>query len=186
VASHGCSLFRSKYRSIEIVSGPSFWRAAGCVALGLFVQTVFAPLLLVRGGIPSFVTIAVVLYALRVGARRGALLGLLAGVLTDSIAGTGGAWTLAYTALAMLCGAVSRGFFADGMVMPSLFVGVAVVVRSALFWITMSAEGYPRGFGAVHLHAALESGALTAVYAFVYMLFRARYGGEPTRIERFA
>ena len=57
-------MFRSSYRSIEIVSGPSFWRGAGCVALGLFVQTVFAPLLVVRGGIPSFVTIAVVLYAL--------------------------------------------------------------------------------------------------------------------------
>ena len=179
-------MFRSNYRSIEIVAGPSFWRGAGCVALGLFVQAVFAPLLVVRGGIPSFVTIAVVLYALRLGARRGALLGLVAGVLTDAVAGTGGAWTLAYTALALLCGAVSRGFFADGIVLPSLFVGVAVVVRSALFWVTMSAEGYPRGYGAVHLHAALESGVLTAIYAFVYLLIRSRYGGEPTRIERYA
>jgi rod shape-determining protein MreD len=178
-------LFRSNYRSIEIVSGPSFWRSAGCVALGLFVQTVFAPILAVRGGIPSFVTIAVVLYALRVGARRGALLGLLAGVLTDAVAGTGGAWTLAYTLLALLCGAVSRGFFADGVVLPSLFVGVAVVVRSAVFWVIMSVEGYPRGYGAMHLHAALESGVLTAIYAFVYLLFRSRYGGEQTRIERY-
>ena len=72
--SRGCSSFRSNYRSIEIVSGPEFWRAAGWVVLGLFVQTVFAPLLVVRGGIPSFVTIAVVLYALRAGApaRRAA------------------------------------------------------------------------------------------------------------------
>lgn len=179
-------MFRTNYRSIEIVSGPSFWRAAGCVALGLFVQTVFAPLLIVRAGIPSFVTIAVVLYALRVGARRGAVLGLVAGVLTDAVAGTGGAWTLAYTALALACGGITRGFFADGVVLPSLFVGVAVVLRSALFWIVMSAEGYPRGYGSVHLHAALESGVLTAVYAFVYLLFRARYGGQPTRIERYA
>jgi rod shape-determining protein MreD len=179
-------LFRSNYRSIEIVAGPSFWRGAGCVALGLFVQTAFTPLLVVRGGIPSFVTIAVVLYALRLGARRGALLGLVAGVLTDAVAGTGGAWTLAYTALALLCGGVSRGFFADGVVLPSLFVGVAVVVRSAMFWIIMSAEGYPRGFGSVHLHAALESGALTAVYAFIYLVIRSRFGGEQTRIERYA
>jgi rod shape-determining protein MreD len=179
-------VFRSSYRSIEIVNGPSFWRAAGCVALGLFVQTVFAPLLVVRGGIPSFVTIAVVLYALRLGARRGALLGLVAGVLTDAVAGTGGAWTLAYTVLALVCGGITRGFFADGVVLPSLFVGAAVVVRSALFWFIMSTEGYPRGYGAVHLHAALESGVLTAVYAFVYLLFRSRFGGEPTRIERYA
>jgi rod shape-determining protein MreD len=179
-------LFRSNYRSIEIVAGPSFWRSTGFVALGLFVQTAFAPQLIVREGIPSFVTIAVVLYALRLGARRGAVLGLIAGALTDAIAGTGGAWTLAYTLLALLCGGVSRGFFADGVVLPSLFVGAAVIVRSALFWIVMSAEGYPRGYGSVHLHSALESGALTAVYAFVYLVFRSRYGGEQTRIERYA
>ena len=120
------------------------------------------------------------------GARRGAVLGLLSrGVLTDAVAGTGGAWTLSYTLLALLCGGVSVGFFADGVVLPSIFVGVAVIARSALFWVAMSAEGYPRGFGAVHLHAALESGLLTTVYAFVYLLFRSRFGGEPTRIERY-
>lgn len=179
-------MFRNKYRSIEVVNGPSFWRSAACVAAGLFVQTAFAPLLVVRGGIPSFVTIAVVLYALRLGARRGAMLGLFAGVLTDCVAGTGGAWTVAYTILALVCGAVSRGFFADGAVLPSLFVGAAVVARNAIFWVVMSAEGYPRGYGLIHLHAALESGVLTAVYAFVYLLIRARFGDEPTRIERYA
>lgn len=168
------------------MSGPSFWRSAGFVALGLFVQTVFAPYLLVRSGTPSFVTIVVVLYALRVGARRGAVLGLIAGVLTDCIAGTGGAWTIAYTLLALLAGGVSRGFFADGMFLTSIAIGIAVIARSAIFWIVMSAEGYPRGYGATHLHGALESGALTAVYAFVYLLFRNRFGGEQTRIERYA
>jgi rod shape-determining protein MreD len=179
-------LFRSNYRSIEIVSGPSFWRSLGFVALGLFVQTVFAPYLLVRSGIPSFVTIVVVLYALRLGARRGAVLGLIAGVLTDCVAGTGGAWTIAYTLLALLAGAVSRGFFADGMLLPSVAVGIAVILRNFVFWVVMSAEGYPRGFGAAHLHAAIESGVLTMIYAFVYLLFRNRFGGEQTRIERFA
>jgi rod shape-determining protein MreD len=179
-------LFRSSYRSIEIVNAPAFWRSAGYVALGLFAQTVFAPLLHVRSGMPSFVTIAVVLYALRAGARRGAVLGILAGILTDAVSGTGGAWTLTYTALALGCGAVSRSFFADGAVWPAVFVGVALVVRNTLFWIVMTAEGYPRGLGAAHLHGALESAALTAVCAFAYLLFRARFGGEQTRIERAA
>ncbi len=156
------------------------------MALALFAQTVFAPWLIVRGGIPSFVTIVVVLYTLRSGARRGAALGLLAGVLSDAVAGTGGAWTVAYTVVAPLCGAVARGFFADGLVPPSLVIGVAVVARSAVFWTVMAFAGYPRGFGTVHLHAALISGALSALYAFVYLLFRARFGGEETRIERFA
>ncbi len=180
-------MFRTNYRSIEIVNGPSFWRAAGCVARGVVVQTVFAPLLVVRGRIPSFVTIAVVLSALRLGARRGALLGLVAGVLTDAVAGTGGAWTLASTLLALVCGGITRSFFADGVVLPSLFVGAAVVVRSALFWIIMSSEGYPRGFGVMHLHAALESGVLTEKALRIrLLLFRSRFGGEPTRIERYA
>ena len=164
----------------------NFWRSAGFVALGVFVQTAFAPLLMVRSGIPSLVTIAVVLYALRVGARRGAVLGLVAGVLTDAVAGTGGAWTLAYTLLALMAGGVSRGFFADGIVLPSLAIGLAVIVRSGIFWIVMSAEGYPRGYGATHLHGALESAVLTGAYAFVYLLIRNRFGGEQTRIERFA
>lgn len=179
-------MFQSKYRSIEIVAGPAFWPSVAFVALAAFVQTAFAPWLMVREGMPSFVTIVVVLYTLRAGARRGTLLGLVAGVLSDALAGTGGAWTLAYTLLAPACGAVARGFFADGLLPPSLFVGVAVVVRSVIFWTVLSFEGYPRGYGTVHLHAALESGALTAVYAFVYLLFRARFGGEETRIERFA
>ena len=52
-----------------------------------------------------------------------------------------------YTALALICrrGGITRGFFADGVVLPSLFVGAAVVARNALFWIVMSAEGYRRG-----------------------------------------
>ena len=154
--------------------------------LGLFVQTVFAPYLIVRNGIPSFVTIAVVLYALRLGARRGAVLGLIAGILTDCIAGTGGAWTIAYTLLALLAGGVSRGFFSDGMLLPSIAVGIALIARSTIFWIVMTAEGYPRGYGAAHLHGAIESAVLTAIYAFVYLLFRNRFGGEQTRIERFA
>jgi rod shape-determining protein MreD len=179
-------LFRSNYRSIEIVNGPSLWRAVGFVVLGLFVETVFRPFLMVRSGVPSLITIAVVLFALRAGARRGAVLGIIAGVLTDAVAGTGGASTISYTLLALFAGAISRGFFADGIVLPSIAIGIAVVARLTMFWIVETAEGYPRGYGAVHLHAALESGVLTAAYAFVYLLIRTRFGGEQTRIERFA
>jgi rod shape-determining protein MreD len=179
-------LFRNNYRSIERVVGPSFWPSVGFVALAVFVQTVFAPLLVIRGAAPSLVTIAVVLYSLKLGGRRGALLGVIAGVLTDAVSHTGGAWTLSFTALALCCGGLSRGFFSDGIVLPALFIGGAVIARNALFWVIMSAEGYPRGYGSVHLHAAVESGLLTAVYALVYLLFRQRYGDTPTKIQRYA
>ena len=108
-------------------------------------------------------------------------------MLTDAVAGTGGAWTLAYTALAMLVRRRSRAVSSPtASCCRAYSSGSAVLVRSALFWVVMAAEGYPRGFGAVHLHAALEAGALTAAYAFVYLLFRSRFGGESTRIERYA
>ena len=53
------------------------------------------------------------------------------------------------------------------------------------------ATAFPSGLSSLEVKladtaAALESGALTAVYAFVYLLFRSRFGGTPTRIERYA
>lgn len=150
------------------------------------MQTTFAPLLTIRNATPSFVTIVVALYALQAGGRRGAFLGLIAGALTDAVAGTGGGWTIAYTLVALGCGAVARGFFADGIVPPSFLVGCAVLVRDAIFWIVMIAEGYPRGYATVHLHAALESALFTAVCALVYGLWRVRFRHERTRIERYA
>lgn len=178
--------FRSKYRSIEIVNGPGFWPTVGCVALGLFVQTTLAPALTVRHALPSFVTIAIVLYALRVGARRGATIGLIAGVLTDAIAGTGGGWTIADMLLGLIVGGASRRIFADGVLSSTLIVGVATLLRDTIFWIVMAAEGYPRGYGMAHAHASLWQALLTAIYALAYLMLRNRLGGDTTHIERYA
>src|ERR1035438_8480395 len=88
---------RSSFRSIEVVEGPALWPTIGLAVLAVFLQTMFAQFVTFRGGTPSLVTIAVVLYAAKVGARRGALFGIIAGVLEDCFAGTGGAWTGAAT-----------------------------------------------------------------------------------------
>jgi rod shape-determining protein MreD len=154
--------------------------------LALFVQTAFAPWLTVHGAIPSFVAIVVVLYALRVGVRRALLLGAIAGVLTDALAGTGGGWTVAYLVMTVAVGAVRARFFADGVVLPSLLVVVAVLVRNAIFWAVMTAEGYPRGFGALHLHVAIEQALLTGVVTALVQLARMRFGDPADRIERYA
>ncbi len=152
----------------------------------LFVQTAFAPWITVHGALPSFATIVVVLYALRVGARRAVLLGALAGILTDVISGTGGGWTLAYLAIALGSGAVRAVVFADGIVMPSIVVAAAVLVRNALFWIVMTAEGYPRGFGTLHLHVAMEQALFTGLVAAVVQLIRARLGDPADGVARYA
>ncbi len=131
--------------SIEIVNGYIAlpWRGVACVAhLGLFVQTSL------RAAAARSRRRAVVRddrghCSPRCASARGAgaVLGLIAGVLTDAVTDTGGAWTLAYTVLALLRGGVSVGFFADGVVLPSIFVGVAVrgAQRTVLEFI-MSAE----------------------------------------------
>lgn len=176
--------FASKFRSVEIITRPAFWPSVGWVALAVFLQATLAPWLSFRHAVPAFAAIPVVLYALRAGARSGAVLAIVAGALTDAVAGTAGGWTIAYTAVAFGVGSVSRGFFADGIAPPSILVTAAVVVRDAIFWIVMAIQGYPRGFGTTHLHESLWQAALTGACALVYLAVRSRVA-SPTRIERF-
>jgi rod shape-determining protein MreD len=177
------SSYRSKYRSIEITVGPAYWPALGWTSLLAFVQTVVVPLLAFRGAIPSLVTIAVVLYASRAGARRGALLALPAGLLEDIFAGTGGGWTIATTIVALLVGAFSRRMFADGAFVPAMLCGAAVFVRDAIFWTVMSAEGFPPGFAIAHFHTSLWRAALTAIVAFAWLAIRGRLFAAKTTIQ---
>ncbi len=179
------SFSRSSFRSIEVVAGPALAPTIGLTVLAVFVQTMFAHFVAFHGAVPSLVTIAVVLYAAKVGARRGASLGLLAGVLEDSFAGSGGAWTVATTLMALAVGGISRTFFSDGFAMLGALVALAVLLRDAIFWIVMSLAGYPRGFAIVHLHAAVWQAAMTGVCALIYLIGRSRLLDDDTAVERY-
>jgi rod shape-determining protein MreD len=177
--------FRSKFRSIEVVTGPALWPTIGWVGVALFVQCVLAPTLTFRHALPSFTTIAIVLYAMHAGSRRGALVGIIAGALTDAVSGTGGAWTIADTLVGLGAGAIVRVYFADGVLAPSLLVAAAVLVRNAIFWVVMVMEGYPRGFGTTHLHETIWQALLTGMCALAYLAGRSRFFNVATRIERY-
>jgi rod shape-determining protein MreD len=179
------SFYRAKYRSVEIAVGPAYWPVLGWTALLALAQTVVLPLFAFRGAVPSLVTIAVVLYAARVGARRGAFLGLPAGLLEDIFAGTNGAWTIATTIVALLVGGFSRRMFADGAFAPSVLCAVAVLVRDLIFWSVLRLEGYPPGYAATHAHLALWRAALTAAVAFAWLVVRGRLVADKTTIERY-
>jgi rod shape-determining protein MreD len=179
------SFYRRKYRSIEISVGPAYWPAFGWTALLAFLQTVLVPLLVFRGAVPSLVTIAVVLYASRAGARRGALLALPAGMLEDVFAGSGGGWTISTTIVALLVGLFSRRMFADGAFVPAVLCGVAVLVRDAMFWPIMRIEGFPPGFAVAHAHTSLWRALLTAIIAFGWLVIRGRLVTDKTTIERY-
>jgi rod shape-determining protein MreD len=179
------SFYRRKYRSIEITVGPAYWPVLGLTTLLAFLQTVVVPLLAFRGAVPSLVTIAVVLYASRAGARRGALLALPAGLLEDVFAGTGGGWTVSTTLVALLVGLFTRRMFADGAFVPAVLCGVAVLVRDLMFWTIMRIEGFPPGFAVAHLHTSLWRALLTALVAFAWLILRGRLVTDKTTIERY-
>lgn len=179
------SFYRRKYRSVEIAVGPAYWPVLGWTTLLAFAQTVFVPLLAWRGAVPSLVAISVVLYASRAGARRGAMLAIPAGLLEDIFAGTGGAWTIATTIVALLVGGLSRRMFTDGAIAPAVLCGVAVLARDLLFWMVMRFEGFPPGFALAHTHTALLRAALSALVALVWLIVRTRLVTDKTTIERY-
>jgi len=179
------SSYRSKYRSIEIVSGPSLGATIGWAVLAIFAQTTFAPYIAYRGTVPSLVTIAIVLYAVRVGARRAVILGIIAGALEDAISGTGGAWTIATTIVALAAGTVARGFFSDGFPILGALVAITVLAREAIFWFVMRLQGYPPGLGTAHFHAAVTQAIITGVIAILYLVGRSRLIVDRTNVERY-
>ncbi|GEM_PF-805472 len=179
------SFYRRKYRSIEITVGPAYWPVLGWTSLLALAQTVLVPLIAFRGAVPSLVTIAVVLYAARAGARRGAMLGIPAGLLLDIFGGTAGGWTIATAVVGLLVGGVSRRVFADGAFVPAVLCGLAVLVRDAIFWAVMRAEGFPPGFATAHAHTALWRALLTALVAFAWLAVRGRTVTDKTTIERY-
>lgn len=170
---------------MEITVGPAYWPAFGWTTLLVFLQTVLVPLLAFRGAVPSLVTIAVVLYASRAGARRGALLALPAGLLEDVFAGSGGGWTVSTTVVALLVGLFTRRMFADGAFVPAVLCGGAVLIRDLLFWSIMRIEGFPPGFAVAHAHTSMWRALLTALVAFAWLILRGRLVTDKTTIERY-
>ena len=166
--------------------GPAYWPAFASAAGLLLLQTMLEPFISFRGAVPSLVTIPLVLYCLRVGARRGARLALPIGLLEDIFAGTGGAWTIATTIVGLCAGGLSRRVYADGAFVPAVLCALAVLLRNALFWALMHVEGYPVGFAVAHLHQALWSAALTALVAFLFLVVRGRLVADKTTIHRYA
>ena len=179
------SSYRTAYRSVEIVTGPAFWPSLGWTLACVLAQTTLVPYAAFRGAVPSLPLIAVVLYASRVGARRGALLGIIVGALEDIFAGTGGAWTLSTTLIALAVGGLSRRTFVDGAFLPGVLCALAMLVRDLMFWSVMRLEGYPPGFAVAHVHNAGWRALLTALAAFVFLTIRGRLVVDKTTIQRF-
>jgi rod shape-determining protein MreD len=152
--------------------GPPWWLATLWLLAALLFQLVAARWFTLRDAIPSAVLVAVVYYAIRVDTRRAAIYGLAAGLCDDLLStGTGGAWTIATTLVAIFAGMLSRNFFADSLLLAASMAAVATVLRNTIFWIVRSAEGYPSGMAGLHFHQmlwqALLNAALIAIVIFL-------------------
>lgn len=159
--------------------GPPWYVAGGWLALALIVQATLAHYLAIKGVVPSFVLVVVVWYAIRVDTFRATVFGLAAGLCEDVLSGqTGGAWTIATTATAVLAGALSRGFFADSLPLVGSIVAIATLIRALLFWATMTLEGYPAGLGGMHFHEAVAQAFLNAGVMIAAMLVVRRFDVE--------
>jgi rod shape-determining protein MreD len=169
------SSFRNKIHEAPFV-GPSWYVAGGWLAVALVLQATLLHYIAIRGVQPSAVLVAVVWYAIRVDSRRAAAYGLLAGLCEDMLAThTGGAWTISTTLVAIIAGALSRGFFADSVPLVASLTAVATLVRYLFFWIVMGFEGYPSGLATLHFHEAVAQGIFNAALMIVVMMVVRRY-----------
>ncbi len=174
--------FRSNDREIAAVSAPSTAIAIVALAVAAVLQATVLHALAIRNAVPSLVVIVVVLYALRVGTKRGLLIGALGGLFEDALSGgTGGSWTLSTALIAVVAGAASRFFFSDST--PALIIAVTLgsLLRSAFFWATMSFGGYPAGLASAHLHTAILQALYTTVVAVPVVLFLDRSKERPVK-----
>jgi rod shape-determining protein MreD len=169
------SSFRNNIH-IGRITAPAWYVSAGWLVLALIAQITLMHRIAIRGVEPSLVLVAVVWYAIRVEPWRGAAYGAIAGIAEDALAfGTGGAWTISTTLVAIFASLISRGFFADSLPLVATITFFATLVRQLIFWVTMAFEGYPSGLGMMRFHEALFQGILNAAVMMVVMLVNRRF-----------
>jgi rod shape-determining protein MreD len=174
--------FRSNDREIAAVSAPSIAFAIAALLAAAVLQATLLHIIAIRNAAPSFVLIVVVLYAMRVGTKRGLLIGALGGLFEDALTGgTGGSWTVSTAMVALVAGGMSRFFFSDAPQALIIAVALGSLLRSAFFWTIMGLGGYPSGLGTTHLHGAILEALYTTLVATPVILFLGRSRERPVR-----
>jgi rod shape-determining protein MreD len=168
----------SSRNKIEIarITAPVWYVSAAWLAFALFAQVRLMHFVSIRNTEPSVVLVAVVWYAIRVEPWRAAIYGLIAGLVEDLLSyGTGGAWTISTTGIAIAASLISRGFFADSIPLLATFAFAATLAQRLIYWVTMGFEGYPSGLGMMHFHEALFEAVLNAVVMTIVLLALRRF-----------
>jgi rod shape-determining protein MreD len=161
---------------IPRITAPAWYVSAGWLVLALIAQVAIVHRIAIRGVEPNVVLVAVVWYAIRVEPWRAAAYGAIAGIALDALAfGTGGAFTISTTLVAIFAGIISRGFFADSLPLVATITFFATLVQQLIFWVTMGFEGYPPGLASIHFHEALVQAIFNALVMMLVMLVQRRF-----------
>ena len=170
------SSFRSSSRQ-HAVRIPTDWRG---VAIWLFVagflQTTVVHFIAFRGAVPSLIFLAVATYALRAGPAGALLIGGAGGLIEDALAGnTGAAWTISTALAAVFVSTSARVLFTDSPSIFAVLVAVVAMLREAVFWATLSLEGYQVGLGTHFVKIAVASALYTSLIALLVIWARWRF-----------
>ena len=149
---------------------PTWWIAALLLLAAELLQVTIFHRLVIRNTEMSLVLITVVWYASRVDAVSAGIFGLAAGLIEDALSGgTGGAWTVSTTAVALATSTISRGFFADSYPLVATITVAATLLRDLIFWIVMALQGYPSGLAGLHTREALFQCVLNALLMMIVL-----------------
>jgi rod shape-determining protein MreD len=151
---------------------PAWWATALALAGALLLQSEIGGFLNLRGAAPGFVVLFVLWYGLRTDLTGGLLIGTLAGLCEDALAGwTGGAWTIATGLVGALAGVAAGTPLSESRTRLVPAVVAATLLRYALFALTLRVEGRVQGLPVTHFHAALWQAALDGVLAYLALTF---------------
>jgi hypothetical protein len=158
------------------------WATAIVVLLAAgLLQSTLVHLIAVRSAVPSLLAVATWAFAVRAGIGQAMVLGALAGAIDDAVGGTGAAWTIATTIVALVVALGSRALFADSISLFTALAVVATLARDALFWAGMDIAGYPPGVGTHLAKVALLSAVYTGVVALIVQWARWRFAKDTRR-----
>ncbi len=114
------------------------WVIAAILLVNIVIQSAILPFLQIVGVQPDTLMILVISFSLLGGSGTGLTVGLTGGLIQDILYGNSvGYNALVYMLIGFFMGAIHDKVFTDKIIMPSVFVFLAVLIRGVFVWVYM-------------------------------------------------
>lgn len=155
-------------------------RVALVAALLILAHLILHVALGIGRAAPDLFAVAVLLASRHTGARGGALLGLVLGLLEDAFSVLSfGAGAVSLAAIGLLGGSTRDLFVGDSRVFRTTYLWLGVWLKSVIFWLTSSALARPAFERAWFVEAPLDALYATVIGLLAFAL--AGIGGSTDR-----